>query len=91
MHTIPQQTAHLILSPGRIDLPCSAGCTLIADPYRGFVVSTPTLIRGNPKVSVPIPPDPSLSGINVYAQWVVGGGSGCLGFDMSNALRIRIK
>ncbi|MEM7206146.1 MAG: hypothetical protein AAF628_38185 [Planctomycetota bacterium] len=90
LHSQPNQPAVLFLSAGRIDAPLTPTCTLIPDPLLGVVLTSLTSARGNTSQPVRIPDNPALVGARVFVQWAIAGGSGYLGFDLSNTLSVRI-
>lgn len=79
----------LLLSPGRIDLPCGT-CLLVPDPYVGFVASFGnTSAAGAADVALALPA--TVSGRSLYAQWVHAGSLCFGGFDLSNAVQVRVQ
>lgn len=66
-------------------------CTLVVDPWTGFVaLAGSTTSAGEDSYLLAIPANSSLSGFGIFAQWAVAG-SGCVGFDLSNAIRATIE
>lgn len=88
------QTAFWVLSPSRLDFPCGS-CTLVPDPFSGFVVSTATDNHGDASLAIAIPNSPALSGAEFYHQWLIANATtpACTSFgsDLSDALRTRIQ
>ncbi|MCB9883726.1 MAG: hypothetical protein H6834_18195 [Planctomycetes bacterium] len=82
-------TAFLVISPARIDLRCGS-CTLIPDPFVGYVWSVGPLTSETVEVATPIPA--GLQGAVFYTQWILSGGSspGCQGLSLSRAHRVTI-
>jgi hypothetical protein len=86
-------TAFLVIGLERLDMPCGS-CTVVPNPFTGFVISTSTSATGSASVSTPIPNDAAVAGLVIYDQWAVVPGSGsCAVFSssLSNALQITIQ
>ena len=87
-------SAFLVLSLGRLDIPCGS-CVLVPDFTTGTVISTGTTdFLGNEVFVIGIDSDPDLIGLGLYVQWaLIGGTSACsaLGADFSNALLVTIE
>ncbi|MEM7201514.1 MAG: hypothetical protein AAF628_14690 [Planctomycetota bacterium] len=90
LHSHASQSAFMILSGARLDAALPPSCTLVPDPLLGVILGSGTSAQGNAALLVPIPDNPALIGARLFAQWGVTGGSGSLGLDFSNALRVRI-
>ena len=88
----PLANTNLIVSPTRIDIGCGP-CTVVPDPYTGFVFNSgSTTTEGGAVVSMPLPPDPTMTGLTFYQQWFVASPSGaCQGLAVSNALEVTIQ
>lgn len=83
----------LVLSPDATFITCGP-CTLIANPFTGFVSTVVPGINGLAAYNLAIPANSSLSGIGIRAQWIVAPASGqCtyLGADFSSAAQIIIE
>ena len=75
----------------RINVPCGS-CAIVADPFTGFVLGGGnTDYSGNATATLPIPLSTGLVGRRFFMQWWTGGGSSCLGFDLSDALEVEIQ
>jgi hypothetical protein len=88
-------TSWLVLSPFPTSLGC-APCTLVADPFAGFVSGAiSTDADGNAALAIAIPGSSALSGAALVAQWIVNapataGACAFLNTDFSNGLSVRI-
>ena len=85
----------LVVSATRLNAPCGS-CTIVPDPYTGYVFSPGmTGANGASVVTFALPPLPSLTSMTFYQQWIVAGtvfGPGpCMGAALSNGLEVRIQ
>lgn len=89
----PNAISWLVLSPDAISLSC--GCTLIADPFHGFVGGgLATNGFGQAEVALAIPNSTQLSGLQFLTQWIVAapvGACSVLGADFSTAALMIIQ
>ncbi len=91
----PSAMSWLVLSPSTTQLGCGL-CTLVADPFAGFVAGPLTTDAGGAAAQLlAIPNSSSLGGVNFIAQWIVAAavGTGACSFldtDFSNGLSVRI-
>jgi hypothetical protein len=86
-------SAFLVIGLERLDLPCGS-CTVVPNPFTGFVIATTTGATGAATVTTQIPNDPAVAGLVIYDQWAVVPGSGscaAFGSSFSNALKITIQ
>jgi hypothetical protein len=85
----PNAPSLLVFSLDRLDYDCGV-CTLVPDPFAGFVTGlTTTDGQGTRGFELVLPS--GASGRRFYAQYATAG-SGCLGgFEVSSALSIRIQ
>lgn len=87
--TAPNAPSLLVFSLDRFDYDCGA-CTLVPDPFAGFVTGLATTSALGTRAFDLVLPS-SASGRRFYAQYATAG-TGCLGgFDVSSALSIRIQ
>lgn len=84
----PSGTNYLLLSPSTINLSCGA-CTLVPNPYAGFVSIGTNNSLGDRSVSLPIPA--AVVGASLVMQFVTTGSNCFGGFDLSNAVRITVQ
>jgi hypothetical protein len=84
----------LVYGGARLDVPCG-GCVVVPDPAQatlGFVGTTDAL--GAARFEAPLPQNPSLVGLQLYAQWATGAPSpacSAFGLDLSDALELVIE
>jgi hypothetical protein len=85
----PAANGFLVLSPTTLNLGCG-GCTLVPNPFTGFIVSTgATDAMGSDSYGLAIPA--AVVGASLTAQWLVAG-TNCLGgFDLSTAVRVTVQ
>lgn len=87
--------AFLVLSFDRIDVGCLSVCRIVPNPSSGFVFSGGTTdALGNAEVSMSIPSEATLAGLEFYEQWAVNDllpDCNTLGVDLSNALQVEIE
>lgn len=90
----PSTEAWLLFSFDRLDLGCG-GCTLVPNPFTGFVFSAGlTDAYGDAEIAMPIPPSVSLPGLTFYEQWLTVGQNGCAPLantEFSNAIEVRLQ
>lgn len=88
----PLSTAYLIIGFEELGIACSP-CTLVPDPFTGFVVTQQTDADGNADVPMAIADLPFLAGLSFIDQWAVPGDETCSLFDvdLSNAVRATIE
>ena len=90
----PSSAAFLLLSQERLDAACGA-CSIVPDPFTGFVLVTATDASGHAEIVTRIPNSWPLVGLTLLEQWLVVDPSspGCsqLGTDVSTALSVEIQ
>ena len=84
----PSGTNYLVLSPTTLNLSCGA-CTLVPNPYTGFVSIGTNDSLGDRSVSLPIPA--AVIGASLVMQFITPGTNCFGGFDLSNAVRITVQ
>jgi hypothetical protein len=88
-------SAFLVLSTNRLDASGCGTCTVVPNPWNGFVLAPPS--GGRPTIvhTISLPIDPQLVGARFYQQWlalaVTNTGCPSLGLNLSNALRLEVQ
>lgn len=85
----PSTASFLLLSPARSNFACGP-CSLIPDPYQGFVASSLTT-NANGFVALAVPIPAAVSGFAVYAQWALVGTTCSAQFDLSDGAIVRVQ
>ena len=86
----PSAAAYVIVSLAPASL-SYAGGLLLVDPAQKIVEAFPTTnAAGHAEVSLPIPNDVALIGLNVYAQWIIADSAGPLNKAFSAGLKVSI-
>ncbi|MFK7740795.1 MAG: hypothetical protein AB8H80_10770 [Planctomycetota bacterium] len=92
--SIPGRTAWWILAPTRLDVSCGT-CTLVPDPWNGWVIPRTTDVAGNASIALGLPANTALVGVEFLHQWIISDPSNasCNLFDadLSDALRTTIQ
>lgn len=94
LNALAGQAAVLVISTETLNWACGS-CRLIPNPYTGFVIVTSTSGNGFVDYALPIPPNPGITGLSAYAQWIVTdfNSPSCLSFnsDLSAAFRLTVQ
>ena len=92
--SLPATTAWWVVSPSRIDIPCGS-CSLVPDPFSGFIITRTTDARGDASVAASIPSGTALVGAIFYQQWLImdttSAACPTFGSDLSDALQTQIQ
>lgn len=88
-------SAFLVLSTNRLDATGCGACTVVPNPWNGFVLAPPPGGRTTIVHTISLPIDPQLIGARFYQQWMAlaATNTGCpsLGLNLSNALRLEVQ
>lgn len=91
---LPSTPVVLLISRNYSGLPCG-NCTVVPDPYTGWIAPLVTNNSSRAAFSVAIPAVPALTGTNFYVQWLVSEPvtPGCylFGSDLTDAFRLTIE